>query len=490
MPEFSGAKTPIHLFMSFCDDPGPKDWVGHARDYLQGALEVHDFRKIPETGANLTRSLRDRIAKSDVFICVLDEKYLKGETTQSELEAAIEGATGSKQGLLMNQQHKPLVYIIAYDPVARTWLKEHQEGYTYIAFDKVKFAPSERSFAPIDPEFWRAWMNEMRERLEGAAVKTGEPSGNAGPKPVSVVLLGRPSAAFQGACAEASTRAAGKLGEGIVRVADGWHDRRDVAVTQAVETLAKAAPRSLLIQPCDETLHHDNTLEGEDLGSDLRAKLRQVGTSRETAQIALQRTLFWVPRGVDVKAEVPPLDPERTSGNAPLFGLADLEELVTWVRTRLGDRTLTLKAENGIEDIAPKLKSRLERYLGPLDFDLFDPDKLALSVQQAAAEGSPLLIAIHDRKVDALNAKPRATIKQRAQRFDDVLDGVLQNTPRLKVARAVLLVRHSDLSVDESFIANQNWYWLPLNPKDEYAPSEQSVNRVREALSLPLTSGA
>jgi hypothetical protein len=460
--------------------------VRHATALLRDWFDIYDYRQTPETDGNLEQSLREQIASRDVFICVLDEGFISNRVTREELETATGLSIGPRGGLLKDARGKPFVYIVTCDDKSRKWVAEKHPGYTYLSLEPYQFRADDVGFAPERPMMWDNWLKQMRKRLDDAAtLKTDPPVVRPTLlEPACLVLLGRPTGSFQGETAAAQTQLLGMLDADKINIADGWYDRRDGKAAQAARTVAIGAPGSLMIQPCDHALLSDNTIEGEAPGDDLRGKLRRDGATLEDAGTALCRTLFWVPRTVAAKA-FRALDADAPPAEWPLFGAADPQEVAHWVRSRLQTRMLTLKAEDGIGDIGPALKQRLVDRLGPLEFALFDPGDLGRSIRQAAAERAPLLVAIHDRKIDALNSNPRREIVRRAGEFDALIDEALVDTPDLKVARAVLLVRYADKFADKAFIARKEWTLLPLDASNGYAAPADRLDAIGLALSLP-----
>src|ERR1700730_542514 len=109
------------LFMSFRYGFVAGDWVAHAGARLKKWFDVYDYRQLPETDPNLRQSLRQQIARSDVFVCVLNEQYLGEETTRGELEDAIELPPEKNLGSLKDAQPLPLIYIVTCDSRATEW---------------------------------------------------------------------------------------------------------------------------------------------------------------------------------------------------------------------------------------------------------------------------------------------------------------------------------------------------------------------------------
>jgi hypothetical protein len=470
-------RTGIQLFISFRNSVTTGTWARLAKGLLDSKFAVHDYRDKPETGPDLLKALRNRISRSDVFIALLSKGYYENPLTRGELESAIAASTGSKDGSLRSAQRRPLVYIVTCDAWAEDWVQKNHPEFTYHLLKQYKFqVVRPDGFVPVQPELWDDWLDGIQARLPEypPASEVAPPSGTTPVASSNLLVLGRPTGTFSPSISGARDQFLAQLGDDIPRssIPDGWHDRRNTTTCQDLKVIAEGGPRSLLIAPCDATLRTDNQIEGDPFGSDLRTKLQQTGLSRRLAQVVLDRTWFWVPAQRDVLDEfeksgvaVPEITDANVAAAGTLFGSAPPDALAGWLRERLGNPALVLKAEDGIRDISRKLKHDLKPYFDPLLFEVVEPDDLPLAIRQAAAEGSPVLVVIHDRKIEDLSpnreAQIRMRIHRRASDFDRMIEREL--TPEHRVARAILLIRHADLfKREKAILAEEEWTLLPL----------------------------
>jgi hypothetical protein len=252
----------------------------------------------------------------------------------------------------------------------------------------------------------------------------------------------------------------------------------------------------LLIQPCDQKLCDDNRTEVLPPGTDLRlklgqVKLGQVSLSAEAADIALKRTLFWLPRSPDVALDPaePALTADSLSSDGPWFRADETTKLAAFIRRRLGNSALVLRAEAGIDD---HIERDLRRGLEPVFqstflFETVKRENIAASIGLTAAEKRPIVVALHDWKVEETDPDPRNTIHFKARETDVDIQRVLRSNGGdngLRIARAIFLFRHGDIFDKMEHITFEGtWVLVPLDTrKEDYAPPRERLERIRDAL--------
>ncbi len=471
------------LFMSFRDGFVSGDWVAHARSWLEKWFEVYDYRVVPETDPNLDVALQQRISDSDVFICLLSERYHENIVTRAEFEDAVRRSTGSKLGSLRDGQRRPLIYVVTCDDWAEKWLQKKYPGFTYLPLSMLQFAPDgSHGFYPKEPDYWDAWLDGAIERLKVLPLVRRLPVIDA---PATVAIFGRPNGIFGPQIADpvAALVSSLQVDTDSIQVADKWHDERSPAAKRAAAAVVAGGKASLLVQACDDSLAQDNRMDED--GMDLRLKLQQTGVERQDADVVLTRTLFWSPVAnvqstfVDPVAAISDFDVAATG---PWFLAAHAPILADCIRARLANPALVLKAEDGMGEIGKKLQQRLRQVFGPFDYDIVEAQNIPLSIRRAAEDGLPILLAIHDRNINELYLNPRREIRRRAASFDRKIAEEIGDASGLRVARAILLIRHAEKFEQAGFRAEEEWILLPLDRERDYAPPPERLEAIRNAL--------
>jgi hypothetical protein len=245
----------------------------------------------------------------------------------------------------------------------------------------------------------------------------------------------------------------------------------------------------LLIQVCDAALCADNRIEDNPFGTDLRLKLQRTGLSRMSADTALTRTLFWAARvqsdatshAVDVGA----VQSLVSTSSGPWFCSDPAEDLLAWLRERLGAPMLIVKAEDGISDVSPRLRKGLTQYFDPVLFETVKANAIPGAIRQAAAEKSPILVAINDRGINGITANPRLGIHRRAEQFDREIEREMAGTFGTRVARAIFLLHYPEKFQDVLAItADREWVLLPFDQSQNYKIDPERLQIIREALEM------
>jgi hypothetical protein len=482
------------LFISFSNDVRWSKWVDLAMRVFARHFDVYDYRKRPENDPDLQASLRGRVASSDVFICLLSEDYHQNPTTWTEFQDAVELATGERLGSLRTgQRRRPLVYVVTCDDWAVQWIETNHPQFAYLQLSQYSLRLLEPdTVVPENEERWHDWLSRIQDRL--AALSLADGGGEravVGPAPnTQLVVFGRPNGSFgpSVACALGQLVAGLEPDISYHLVPDGWHDQDHPSAARAARTVAAAAS-SLLIQPCDAALYEDNRIEDNPLGTDLRLKLQRTGLPRVMADATLTRTLFWVPQvqshgngsAVDASA-IRSLD-STTPG--PWFCYDAVAEMLTWLRERLGNPALIVKAEDGISDVGPLIRKGLTQYFNPLLFETVRANAIPGAIRQAAAEKSPILVAINDRGINGVTANPRFGIHRRAEQFDREIGREIAGIPGPRIARAIFLLHYPERFEGHLTItADQEWVLLPLDMSHNYNLEPARLEKIREALEL------
>jgi hypothetical protein len=491
--------TKVKLFISFFNDISSGTWVSLAQTLLASKFDVYDYRETPGSEPDLAEALRHEIAQSDVFICLLSEKYANNTLTRLEFDAAVKASTGSSNGSLLREQGRPLVYVMACDDWAVSEISRKQPGFTYHRLKQYDFQTEGAAGpVPLKSKLWDAWIDNMRRRLAGSVAlrAPAEPPTAAGGPRAVLGVLGRPGGNFAEPFCTARDDLAGRLAQtpSVIHVPDGWHDGRSTLAVQAVKAVVAGSAHSLLVQPCDEQLYEDNQTEGLSPGADFGLKLRQVRLSAEDADAALKRTLFWVPKINDVdpavEPTVPPLDEPYFASVGPWFGTEGAAKLAAWIRRRFGDSALVLRAEDGIDHITRDLRRGLEPFFrSTLLFETVKRENIATSILRTASERRPMVIAIHDWKVAEIDDNPRERIHANARETDLDIQRIQQQggtDSSLRIARAIFLFRHADkFEGIEAITPWEQWTLVPLDTrKEDYAPPRERLQRIRNVLQL------
>jgi hypothetical protein len=486
------------IFVSYKRSVQSDAWVSLATKQMKIKFVPHDYQVKPENGPDLDTALNLRIRRSDVFVALLSKEYYDTPLTRKELNWAIEASTGSASGSLRTGQGRPLVYIVTFDVWAEEWCKKNHSSFVYFTNENYGF--NMESSQTLKPALWDDWFHAINERLQDFTEL--QPSvDDLGLLESRLLILGRPEGKFDETTGGARDDLIANLGSEFATtvISDGWYDRRAAEVAGASRTIVKGGSRSLIVQVCDGIVSSDNRTEGDPFGSDLRAKLQRTGLERREAEMAIARTWFWTPSSVGCTTpNNGGLDRyfgffSQGAGARidPLFISEPFAKLAQIIRLQLDVIVVRLEAEDGIDDIGAMLNRGFRRYLDPMLFELVESDKLPLAIQRAVTERAPVLVLIHDRRVD--QTRPAETqIQSRAREFDRRIKQLIAGATGLRIARAILLVRSADRFFGSSLIADETWVLLPIREGSEPGLPPDRLESIRKTLGFPpvITAGA